>query len=660
SRKSISLGTGLHRVRWHRESVKDIAATTISRVEVIKQAKALKIHKLRCPSSISFHRYTSQSRESISLGAGLYRPQDTKVTVSLDKRAIARLPSTILNFLAFASSCDTSITNHCMKEKDFIAPKDRSHDDYVTSRPMKEWHNIDSYVTKLLENNPGLSENDCFAVCCRSLSSLSNQVSDWPNSVSKYASALLSKWKGSEKQHWLELAKKVIQRKRDDEKISSNNAEIQQKKIIQHQRTVVSAINLVTEEIDELAPRKRQRGQEPRTPENKEGEPLNGMALRKTKKICYTEFSSPGSSDLEDVESTPCPTTRSVTRTLMVTPNKPIITKATYDEYSAHIICAFNTTIHLVKKTVGEQDYEKVKTILQMGNKLVMKDSIVEKLCKIFQSEYSEVESRIISETKIDDNRTTDEDRFTFFIRYALLDFVSKFKFLMPKVMDRDMLERSYIIEVLSPILLAFRKAFPDVKYMWVEKDVRSVKEANFMFMGNIGERKTDLLILRLSDAREFLNVEVSGPPYRSTKKHTVGDIKKLLVMAICSLCRLLSNNLDCNIEDAKNVKTYSIQVIGDRLTLFAVSLLDKRKYLAVELASCIIPFSFDAIACYMKIFNFFTVIRNEFVEQEILQRKIRSFIPTDNCSENLREWLHLPDDDISLVTEEDMDEIFL
>ena len=96
---------------------------------------------------------------------------------------------------------------------------------------------------------------------------------------------------------------------------------------------------------------------------------------------------------------------------------------------------------------------------------------------------------------------------------------------------------------------------------MWVEKDVRSIKEANVMFMGNIGERKADLLILRLSDARELLNVEVSGPPYRSTKKHTVGDIRKLLVMAVCSLCRLLGNNLDCNIEDAKNVKTYSIQV---------------------------------------------------------------------------------------------------
>ncbi|CAB4434654.1 unnamed protein product [Rhizophagus irregularis] len=174
----------------------------------------------------------------------------------------------------------------------------------------------------------------------------------------------------------------------------------------------------------------------------------------------------------------------------------------------------------------------------------------------------------------------------------------------MPKVLDRDMLERSYIVECLSPILRAFRNAFPDIKYMWLEKDVRSIKEANIMFTSNFGERKTDLLILRLSDARELLNVEVSGPPYRLTKKHTVGDVKKLLIMAICSLCRLLGNSLDCNIEDAKNVKTYSIQVIGDRLTLFAVSLVEKRNY--------------------------------------------------------SKEWLHLPDDDISLVTEEDMDEIFM
>lgn len=71
-------------------------------------------------------------------------------------------------------------------------------------------------------------------------------------------------------------------------------------------------------------------------------------------------------------ESTSCPTIHSATSTSIATPNKPIITKATYDEYSAHIICAFNTTIHLVKETIEEQVYEKAKNILQMRNKSVI------------------------------------------------------------------------------------------------------------------------------------------------------------------------------------------------------------------------------------------------------------------------------------------------
>ncbi|CAG8564355.1 1053_t:CDS:10, partial [Acaulospora morrowiae] len=291
--------------------------------------------------------------------------------------------------------------------------------------------------------------------------------------------------------------------------------------VMSSEKRKMGTISERTTLLEEHATTKRKHGQnEPRTPENQEGEPSSGMVLRRKKKVNYTESSSSADSDgyVEEHknknarshvrdnssfrESTPCPTTRSVTHTLKVTPNKPIITKATYEEYSAHIICAFNTTIHLVKETIGEQ------------------------LENIFQLEYFEIfeiESKIISETKIEDNQTTEEDRFIFFIRYALLDFVSMFKYLMPKVLDRDMLERSYIIECLSPILRAFRNAFPDVKYMWIEKDVRLIKEANNIFMSNIGERKTDLLILRSSDARELLNDEVSGPPYRSTKKHTRG-----------------------------------------------------------------------------------------------------------------------------------------
>ncbi|CAG8593522.1 10791_t:CDS:2 [Funneliformis caledonium] len=305
----------------------------------------------------------------------------------------------------------------------------------------------------------------------------------------------------------------------------------------------------------------------PRTPENNlQGE----MVLRKKKKVHYTESSSSdydgyieGSKD-NSRESTPCLTTQTIANTLIITPNKPIITSAIFNQYSMHVI--------------------------------FLKELILKKLEAIFQSDYSEIFSKIIEETATEkDNKTTKESRFLFFIRHTLLDFVAMFKYLTPKILDRDMKERSYIVECLSPILRAFRNAFSGIKYEWIEKDVESIKKVNEIFMSNIGHCKIDLLVLRLSDASKLLMVEVSGPPHKSTKRHTVGDVKKLLMMAICSLCRILANNLDCPINDAKKVRTYSIQAIGK------------------------------------------------------VQRKIRSFIPSADNIKDLQEWLHLPDNYLNL-----------
>ncbi|CAG8671266.1 12580_t:CDS:1, partial [Cetraspora pellucida] len=62
--------------------------------------------------------------------------------------------------------------------------------------------------------------------------------------------------------------------------------------------------------------------------------------------------------------------------------------------------------------------------------------------------------------------------------------------------------------------------AFPEIKYEWIKKDVRSVKETKTMFTINIKSQKTDLLVIRLSDATEILHVEVSRPPFKADKKH--------------------------------------------------------------------------------------------------------------------------------------------
>ena len=121
------------------------------------------------------------------------------------------------------------------------------------------------------------------------------------------------------------------------------------------------------------------------------------------------------------------------------------------------------------------------------------------------------------------------------------------------------------------------------------------------MFAEDINPQKTDLLVIRLSDGLEIMNTEVSEPSFKVTQEHTVRNAKKLLMMSVCSFCQMLGNNLDCSIEIAKGIKTYSIQIINDHLTLFSVSLIGKEKFLSVELVFCLIPFSFDAIHYYTK-----------------------------------------------------------
>ncbi|CAG8755008.1 13516_t:CDS:2, partial [Funneliformis caledonium] len=250
--------------------------------------------------------------------------------------------------------------------------------------------------------------------------------------------------------------------------------------------------------------------------------------------------------------------------------NRPIITETTYNLISTHIICAFNSTLHLVKKSVKESLFEKIKKVLKTRNKLILDRSIIQKFEAIFQTDYAEISSKIITETKVEKNiKESEESQFLFFIWHTLLDFIAMYKYISPKVLARDMSERSYIVECLSPILRSFRNAFPEIRYEWIEKDVKSIRNASNMFAINIRTQKTDLLVLRLSDVTEILHVEVSGPPYKPEKKHTVRDAKKLLMMAVCNLCRILANNFDYPIEIAKKVKSYSIQAIGDKLTLF-------------------------------------------------------------------------------------------
>lgn len=66
--------------------------------------------------------------------------------------------------------------------------------------------------------------------------------------------------------------------------------------------------------------------------------------------------------------------------------NRPIILETTYNLISTHIICAFNSMLHLVKKSVEESLFEKIERLLKMRNKLILSKSIMQKLETIFEA----------------------------------------------------------------------------------------------------------------------------------------------------------------------------------------------------------------------------------------------------------------------------------
>ncbi|RUS26985.1 hypothetical protein BC938DRAFT_483866 [Jimgerdemannia flammicorona] len=226
-------------------------------------------------------------------------------------------------------------------------------------------------------------------------------------------------------------------------------------------------------------------------------------------------------------------------------------------------------------------------------------------------------------------DQTDDDERFKFFVRYVLLDFVASFKYRAPQILLRDIFEGRLLSNVFLQSSVHFETHF-----------------RIFVTRQHVQTGKADHLILQLSDGREIVNVEVSGPPFKPRGAHTVGDIKKLLMVAVCNLCRLFGNFLDCDVEIE--------DVIGDRLTLFTVSIAGRKEYLVIELASCIIPFAFDDMRCYTKIFNLFAVLRNELVQQEKLRKKLHSSVPS-NVS--VRDWLHIFDADLE-VESDAVDEI--
>ncbi|PKY60397.1 hypothetical protein RhiirA4_484053 [Rhizophagus irregularis] len=105
---------------------------------------------------------------------------------------------------------------------------------------------------------------------------------------------------------------------------------------------------------------------------------------------------------------TPRSVIQSIQQATIFTPQKLIITKTMYDRYSPYLICAFNATINYIKETIEEGIYTEIKNLLQAKDRLILQDTLIKKLDTIFETEYTEIESKIHLETVINGDKYTD------------------------------------------------------------------------------------------------------------------------------------------------------------------------------------------------------------------------------------------------------------
>ncbi|RHZ48204.1 hypothetical protein Glove_555g16 [Diversispora epigaea] len=156
-----------------------------------------------------------------------------------------------------------------------------------------------------------------------------------------------------------------------------------------------------------------------------------------------------------------------------------------------------------------------------------------------------------------------------------------------------------------------------------------------------------DVKRVRVNNDKEIWHMEISGPPSNPSTCHIVNDTKKTLQLDILNLIEILRNHLDLDVNIAKKIKVFSMQVIAYRLTLYALNMLKDGQFIAYELASAELPFDFDSRAKYLAVMRMFAIFHDEVVQQKAIMDKIdRILIPCKDTSvysilripENLRD----------------------
>ncbi|KAL7334314.1 hypothetical protein PS15p_203098 [Mucor circinelloides] len=80
----------------------------------------------------------------------------------------------------------------------------------------------------------------------------------------------------------------------------------------------------------------------------------------------------------------------------------------------------------------------------------------------------------------------------------------------------------------------------------------------------------------------------------------------------------------NASFETAKNLASYGIQCICDKITLTKCSLFSTTKWQVIELRSATIPVTWDARANMISVFELLATLQNEYDNQKDVLKKLR------------------------------------
>ncbi|CAG8605335.1 6734_t:CDS:10, partial [Scutellospora calospora] len=299
---------------------------------------------------------------------------------------------------------------------------------------------------------------------------------------------------------------------------------------------------------------------------------------------------------------------------IIITPLKPVLSKKSAQYLRDHIEIKTNDRYAIIKT---EEDSIQIPGI------------IYDWLVRTLSTNKEEFKTAIMAPFKPEEFK--DLYRFRLVCEMVLCDF---YYMTQQGRLERNIGERTYTAERIVPLFKALQSTYCEYKFHWIEIQVNSIKEMQKAFPNfDLIINKADGIGIKVSSNHVVIFIEVSGGPSNPDKNHIKDDAEKLLKEATFGLVLILRNYLDKSAEMAKNVKVYTIQCIGDRITLCDFSLIEKYRYKTAQIKSARLPFSFVEVADYLE-----DGLENQTKELHKLR------LSPNNCVPKVRDWLWVPD----------------